>query len=378
MLRTLLLIAACALMVMPLSAQKGNNPDKVTFSDGSTEMVSLQRGVGTYLGKSIGLRRESGQPYNKILPGNITEFTLGRSERTYRSVEVEIPDPKRKGVRVQTKRFGEVLVDGQVQLIKVHLAFNEYPNDAVGSQPYIYLLREGDIELVLELSTILVYDLLNANPARFRNRLKFFVKDCDLAFSYAENARFADGDILRVINDYARCRQLDNVRMNDRKVSGRLRLSHFARLSSLDIRDKNYSNRQLSVAFGYQGEAAFTNKMRWLGILLSAEYAYQSFRWEDRANVQQSMVKSNLSLAFKPVQRGEFSVQLTGGLSSYNATSSSFSSFFSNNYFLLSSGLRVRSNNYLFGVSYEYMPNQIKEQPGNILQLSVGYRFAGW
>lgn len=378
MFRTLLLTAVCALLALPLTAQKSNNPDKVTFSDGRTEMVSLQRGVGTYLGKTIGLRRNSDEPYQKTYPAEITEFKLGRSERIYRTVEVEIPDPKRKGVKALTKRFGEVLVDGQIQLIKVHLAFNEYPNNAIGSQPYLYLLRQGDIELVLELSSIFVYDLLNANPARFRNKLKFLVKDCDLAYEYARNAKFSDGDILRVINDYATCKQLDDVRMNDRKISGRLRLSHFARLSSLDIRDKNYSDRQLSVAFGYQGEAAFTNKMRWLGILLSAEYAYQSFRWEDRANVQQSMVKTNLSLAVKPIQRGEFSLQLTGGLSSYNATSSSFNSFFSNNYFLLSSGLRVRSNNYLFGVSYEHMPNQIKEQPGNILQLSVGYKFAGW
>ncbi len=340
-------------------------------------MVNLQRGVGVYNGKSIGLRRESGVPYKSYSPLDIQEFTLGRSQRTYRSVEVEIPDPKRQGTPVLTRRFGEVLVDGQVELIKVHLAFNEYANSAVGSQPYLYLLREGDLEFVLELTTIVVYDVLNANPARFRHKLKYLVRECEEVYQYARTANFTDGDIMRVISDYAICRDLQNVKMNDRRISGRLQLSHFARLSALDIRDKNYSDRQLSVAFGYQGEAAFSNKLKWLGVLFSTEYVYQSFRWEDRANVQQSMVKLNLSVALKPYEREDFSLQLTGGLSSYNATSSSFRSFFSNNYFLLSSGLRVRSNNYLFGVSYEYMPNQIKEQPGNILQLSVGYKFAG-
>lgn len=341
-------------------------------------MVKLQRGVGIYVGKSIGLRRESGVPFQDFSPQDLQEFTLGRSQRTYRSVEVEIPEPKRQGTPVLTSRFGEVLVDGDVELIKVNLAYNEYPNNAIGSQPCLYLLREGELEFVLELTTIVVYDNLHANPSRFRHKLKYLVRGCEDVFQYARTANFTDGDIMRVISDYAACRDLQDIKINKRRISSKLQLSHFARLSALDIRDKHYSDQQLSLTLGYQGEAAFTNKLRWLGVLFSGEYAYQTFRWEDETNIQQSMVKLNLSLALKPYERENFSLQLTSGLSSYNATSSSFSSFFSNNYFLLSSGVRVRSNNYLFGVSYEYTPNQIKAQPGNILQLSFGYKFAGW
>ncbi|MFT7121941.1 MAG: hypothetical protein ACJAZ9_002129 [Neolewinella sp.] len=378
MLRPLLLTAVSLLLAVSLTAQKSNNADKVTFSNGTTEMVNLQRGAGQYIGKTIGLRRSTDEPYRKFTPDLIDEFTIGRSQRTYRAVDVDVQAANIGGVSVRKRRFGEVLIDGQVQLIKVNLAGNEYNYSAIGMEGYSYLLREGDVELALELTTIMVYELLNANPSRFRNKLKFFVRDCPDAYDYAVKARFTDGDIMRVINDYATCKQLDDLQMNVQQISGRMQLSHFARLSNLDIRDKNYSNRQLSVAIGYQGEASFTNRMRWMGVLLSAEYVYQSFRWEDLSNVQQSMVKTNLSLAFKPYQRNDFSVQITGGLSSYNATSSSFQSFFANNYFLLSTGVRVRSHRYLFAVNYENMPNQIKEQPGNILQLSVGYRIAGW
>lgn len=378
MFRSALYTIGCLLLAISLQAQKSSPSDKVTFSDGTVINADVQRGAGFYTGKSVGIRRAGKQGFKQHSPTGVREFTSGHGRRTYRAVEVDIPNQDKGGVRVRQRRFGEVLADGKVQLIRINLGTDEYENTAIGIEPYMYLLREGDIELTLELTTIMVYEVLNANPSRFRNKLKFFARDCDAAKRFAADTRFSDGDILRIINDYVDCKNIEGVTLNERKISGKLRLSHYGRLSVLDIRDKNYSNRQLSLGLGYQGEAYFTNKMRWFGVLLGAEYVYQSFRWEDRANVQQSMVKTNLSMSFKPVQREHFSLQLTGGLSSYNATSSSFASFFSNNYFLLSTGLRVRSHRYLFGVSYEHMPNQIKEQPGNILLLSAGYRFAGW
>ena len=357
-----------------LAGQKTNSPDRVVFADGTEQAAQVSRTLGLSLGKSVSLRLAGDQSSTIYYPQRLREIILGRSGRVYRAVEVDLPQPKRGGARVRQWRFGEVLVDGDVELIRVNLDVDEYEPAAVGIEPYMYLLREGDVELPLELTTIYVYEVLNANPSRFRNKLKFFARDCPEALRYAEDVQFRDGDIMRVIDDYVECNALGNVSMNDRRVSGRLQLSHFGKASILDLRDQHYDDRQLSFGIGYQGEASFTNSMRWLGVLLSAEYVYQSFRWEDRANVQQSMIKSNLSLAFKPVQTEFFQVQLTGGLSSYNATSSSFASFFNNNYFLLSTGLRVRSHRYLFGLSYEKMPNAIREQPGNILLLSAGYR----
>lgn len=357
-----------------LRAQKSNLPDKVTFSDGTVQAAQVQRSPILSLGKVAKLKLRGESLYRSYTPETVTEYTLGRNQRTYRAVEVDLPSNQHGGVRVPQKRFGEVLVDGEVQLIKINLDVNEYEPAAIGIESHMYLLREGDIELPLELTTIMVYEILNANPSRFRNNLKFFARDCPIARQFAENAQFKDGDIMRVISDYVNCKSLTNVSLNEDKISGRLKLNHYIRGSVLDIRDQNYNDRQLSVSIGYQGEASFTNQMRWLGVLLSAEYVYQSFRWQEQTNVQQSMIKSNLSMVFKPVQREFFELQVTGGLSSYNATSSSFRSFFNNNYFLLSSGLRVRSHRYLFGLTYEKMPNPINERPGNIMVLSAGYQ----
>lgn len=377
MLKSALYVLFFVLSATGLAAQKNSPPDKVTLSDGTTFNAHVQRGAGFYTGKKVGIRKAGAEGFRQYSPTGVREFTSGHGRKTYRSVEVDIPNQNKGGVRVRQRRFGEVLADGAVQLIRINLGTDEYENTAVGIEPYMYLLREGDVELALEMTTIMVYEILNANPSRFRNKLKFFAGDCADAHRFAEEARFNDGDLLRVVNDYVKCKQLTGVSLNESKVSSRLRLHHFGRIGVLDLRDENYNDRQLSASIGYQGEAAFTNKMQWLGVLTSVEYVYQSFRWEDRANVQQSMAKVNLSLAVKPVQRDNFSLQLTGGLSSYNATSSSFNSFFNNNYFLLSGGLRLRSHNYLFGISYERMPNHIREQPGNILLLSAGYRFGG-
>lgn len=369
-------LCALALLMLPggLRAQKGELPDRVTFADGTVEPAQVQRSPVLGLGKAARIKRKGENLFRSYSPETVTEYTLGRNQRTYRSVDVDLPSYRHGGARIPQKRFGEVLVDGDVQLIKINLDVDEYEPAAIGIEPYMYLLREDEVEISLELSTIMVYELLNANPSRFRNNLKFFARGCPEALRFAEKAQFRDGDIMRVVSDYSNCKSLGNVSLNENRISGRLTLSHYLRGSVIDIRDQNYNDRQLSLGIGYQGEAGFTNQMRWLGVLLSAEYVYQSFRWEDRTNVQQSMVKSNLSMVFKPVQREFFEIQLTGGLSSYNATSSSFRSFFNNNYFLLSTGIRMRSHRYLFGLAYEKMPNPIRERPGNMMIFSAGYQ----
>jgi hypothetical protein len=153
-----------------------------------------------------------------------------------------------------------------------------------------------------------------------------------------------------------------------------VKMKHFARITNLDLRDKNYDERQFSFSVGYQLEAGFTNRLDWLGLTFSADYVYHTFRWEEASNVAQSMLKGNISLGLYPVRKDNFSVQVIAGLSSYNAFDSSFNSFFSNNYFLLSSGVRVQKNSFLLDLGYEYMPNQITKQPGNILMVGVGYQ----
>ena len=175
----LLLPLACSLLLLPtLDAQSGKqSPDEVIFANGTTDRGRIQRATLLELGKSITFKVKGEDKATNYSPGTVNEFTFGRSGRTFRAVDVEIPDPNQSGKVVSQRRFGQVLIDGDIELIRINLAGNEYNAKAVGSEDYFYLLRQGEILLPLELTSIFVYDILHANPSRFRNKLKFFVGD---------------------------------------------------------------------------------------------------------------------------------------------------------------------------------------------------------
>ncbi|MBC6994998.1 hypothetical protein QWY85_01095 [Neolewinella lacunae] len=348
--------------------------DRITFADGSQANVLLRRTNDLEQSQRVEFRRTAGADPESMTPFSVREFYHGRSKTLYRSVSVDIIDRSRGGARVAKDRFGEVLVDGPVELIKVYLGPDEYDNQAIGSENYLYLLREGEVELTLELTSILVYEMLHANPSRFRNKLKFFTRDCPVALEKARDARFNDVEIMEVVKAYGQCNGLAGMQMDEKRIRGVVTFHHNVRLAYLDIRDKNYDEEQLSGALGYQLEARFSKRLRWLGVLTSVDYVYHTFRWEERSTVAQSMLKGNLSVAVHPLQGEKLELQLSAGLSNYNAISSSFNSFFSNNYFLLDAGVRLKTGNFLFGLNYEYMPKQITRQPGNILLTSFGYR----
>lgn len=367
----LLLLVTC-LSAPSLQAQK-HSSDLVVFADGRTKKGTVRKNGASGYGRAIRFTERGGDDAQRLSPASVSEFTIAHNGRTYRSVTAEIPDPAQSGRPVLQQRFGEVLVDGDIQLIRVNLDGNEYEAKALGTENYFYLLRQDDVELVLELTTIVVYERLHANPSRFRNKLKFFVRGCEDVVEQARRADFNDASIMRILRNYGECEHLQQVEINAGRIPSRIRYRHSIVASNLNMRDMNYDENQFSFGVSYEIEAAATQRMKWFGMLFSAGYVYHSFRWEEQFNVAQSMIKGNISLALAPVHQENFTVQLTGGLSNYNAFDSSFNSFFSNNYFLLSTGLRVRHNNISAHLNYEHMPNQVKEQPGNILAMGIGY-----
>lgn len=357
-----------------LEAQKRTS-DLVVFADGSTKKGTIRKdGVSGY-GRAIQFTERDADKADRLSPANISEFTLANNGRTYRSVTAEIPDPKQSGRKALQQRFGEVLIDGDLQLVRVNLDGNEFDTKALGTENYFYLLRQDDVELVLELTTIVVYDRLHANPSRFRNKLKFFVRDCEEVVEQARRADFNDASIMRILRNYGECQHFQEMEMNAGRIPSRIDYRHSIVGTNLIMRDMKYSQSQFTVGINYEIEAAATQRLKWFGMIFSVGYVYNSFRYEEQFNVAQSMFKGNFSMAFAPIHRENFSVQLTAGLSNYNAFDSSFNSFFSNNYFMLSSGLRVRHKNVSAHLTYEHMPNQIEEQPGDILVMGVGYVF---
>ena len=370
LLLTLLFIFGCAPV---LEAQK-KSTDQVVFKDGTVKRGTIRKDGASGYTRTVRFTERGAGEARSLSPSSVFEFTLGSNKRTYRSVTAEIADPKQGGRKLLQERFGEVLIDGEMQLIRVNLDGNEFDSKALGTEDYFYLLRQDDVELVLELTTIVVYERLHANPSRFRNKLKFFVRGCDDVVEQARRADFNDASIMRVLRNFGECQNFQEMEMNAGRIPSRIRYRHSVVASNLNIRDMNYDENQFSFGINYEIEAAATQRLKWFGMIFSAGYVYNSFRWQEQFNVGQSMIKGNVSFAFAPVQQEKFSVQLLAGMSNYNAFDSSFNSFFSNNYFLISSGLRVRHKNVSALLSYEHMPNQIIEQPGNILVVGLGYK----
>ncbi|WP_116127459.1 hypothetical protein [Lewinella sp. IMCC34183] len=367
-LQTTLLILLVAVTPTALAAQS----DEVVLTDGSVLQVNVRRVATVDGARQLTYRGPDGKT-RTLAPANVESYHLEGGDRHFRTVEVSLPDPE-TGRITRQRRFGEVLASGDVELVKVALSVSEYPAEAADSRPYLYLLRRDDVELVLKLTSIRVYDRPHANPSRFRNLLKFFVGDCYTATELARDARFYDSDILQVIDAYAGCGAGREVALDRNRLSGTLEIEHHVRASYLDSRDGDFSDQQFSAGLGYQASTHFVDRFRWLSILASVDYIYQSFRWQEASDVQQTMLRGNLSVGFIPLDIPGVRLQVTGGLSNYNALTSSFRSFFSNNYFLLNGGLTVDHGNFRLSLQYEHLPGQIQRRPGSQLLTSLGYR----
>ncbi len=355
------------------AAFRAQGNDRITLTDGKTIQADI-RPLSPVM-QALSVAFVTGGELRTLEPEEVEAFTRIKSARKYRSVSVSLPQLKASGSNHTQRRFAEILAEGDVELLKVYLSVSEYDSQAAGSQPYLYLLRIGSEEVVLKLTSIYVYERLHANPSRFRNVLKFLVRGCPVAIQLASTASFEDANILEVISAYKKCNSSLSITLNEKRLRGGINVDHYGQMMHVDIRDGDFNNRQFSGGFGYQAVTRFTERYEWLSVMASAHYIYHSFRWQEQSDISQSMIRGNISLGFFPLLRKNYSLQLTGGLSNYNAFSSSFRSFFSNNYFMINGGVNLLYRDWLVGVNYETLPGQISRRPGNQLLATVGYRF---
>ncbi len=355
------------------SAQRDVPSDRVAFLDGTVRKGQV-RGTGLRdPGKPIQFREEGTLSFQPLAVGEVELIRLG-SGREIRSVSVELPDLTRGGIEITRRRFGEVLADGYFELIRVPLRAAEYIDQAEGMQPYLYLIRQDEVELVLELSVIEVYEMLHANPSRFRHKLRYLVRDCPDAAERARRADFTDASILRVLQTYAECDPSIAVKIDRNRLRGGVRFDHYVQTGYIGMLDADFSAEQFSMHLGYRAEANILERFRRISVAGEADLVYHTFLFRDRGRASQTMARGRFSLGYAAVHRPDFSLQLAGGLSTYGAVSSSFRSFFANNYALLYGGLQLKYRDARAVLAYEHFPNPRAERPANMLLLTFGYR----
>ena len=354
-----------------LSAQ---GTDRLVLTDGSQLSGRIRFSNPVSRSRSLTISGQDGD--RTYAAAEIHSAEISRGSLHLRSVDLSRLSNGIQGLTIGPDRIrlGEVLASGSVSLLKVHLGQEEYPQGVEGMEPYLYLLEWDDRWYALAMTRIEVYGNWHANPARFRNLLKYLTRDCPQALELAASADYKDGALLSVLEAYAACEPEVDITIDARRRRGILAVEHHAQVFNLDSRDADFSNRQLSVGLGYQAVARFTGRYRHLAVLASAQYLYQSFRWREQSDIGQSMVRGNFSLGVTPLRREAFTLQASGGLSNYHAVSSGFRSFFSNHYFMLNGGLTAYAGAWSVGVHYEFMPHQITRRPGNQLLATLGYR----
>ena len=349
-----------------LSAQ---GPDRIQLTDGTVVEGKIRPTTAAAQSHEIQVRR--GPERVTYAADEVAAVRFAGSGRRLERVTIESSETGGE----REVRLGEVLAEGDLRLLRVNLYAEEYHTEAEGSEPYLYVLEAAGHTFVLRLTSIVVYEQWHANPAQFRNLLKFVTRDCPQAHEQASRAGFRDGSLLTVLQTYVQCHPDLAVTFNQRRLEGGVAVDHYAQLLTVDIRDGDFTDQRLSAGVGYRAEFRLTERFERFSAMVSAHYVYHSFSWQEQRGISQSLVRGNFSLGYTLVRRSDYAVQVTGGLSNYHAVSSSFRSFFSNNYFLLNGGLQLVRAPYVVALHYEHLPGQIPRRPANQLLATVGYRF---
>ena len=365
-------LTACLLLGVQVCAQR---LDVVRFLDGSEIVGHIsQIPIGN---KPTDFRLRTAEGSTAISLKHLDYLETRQGER------YEIFDPRRpiKGPlpfdRTAGLRLAKVLSRGDLRLLRVALTSAEYDPYAAGDRPYGYLLQWKDSDFWLGLTTIEVYERMHANPFRFRNVLAYLTRDCERARGLARQSDFEDAAILEVLQAYQECHPEVKLEVAPNHTRGIFALEHVLQLVHVDTRDAEFSDGELSAGLGYQAIGRFRNRYRRLAILAGVQYVYRSFRWQQATEISQGLVRGNLSLGLTALDYPNLTLTLVGGLSNYNAVSSGFRSFFSNNYFLLNGGIQLGSGSWRMGLHYEHLPHQISRRPANQLLITLGYRLAG-
>jgi hypothetical protein len=366
----------CLLLVGPLLRGQSPTPpsDRVVAWDGSVRKGHVRGSKQRDPSRPITFRESGETTYRAIFPEDVQLIRLGATDQELRSVAVELPDHSRGGLETSQFRFGEVLASGEFELLRVPLRVRDYINQAADTKPYLYVLRRGEDEVILQLTVIEVYEELHANPSRFRNKLRFMVRDCPAAVERARRADFTDAGILRVIQTYQDCHPAISQRIDRDRLRGGVRFDHYVQTGYLNMLEREFSTEQFSMQVGYHVEVVMLERFRRVSVAANADMVYHTFVYPDQGRISQSMIRGRFSLGYAPVLNERFRLRVAGGLSTYAAFNSNFNSFFNNNYALLYGGLSLTRRNFRAAVAYEYFPNPPAERPGDILLFSVGYR----
>ncbi len=284
---------------------------------------------------------------------DIMSFRLSQSGETFVSQEIELPDLNSdQSDLIVVKKFGLEEVEGDVSLYKVSIKKSEYMSDIVGSEPYVFIIKNGEERHQLDRFDFRSYRASKVATKKYQGLLKVALKDCPKIHKSAESTNFSSKSIKELISQYQACTGAQVTIAEENELTKASKIYHGFGLSFLSIQDNSFRNTTTFGA-GYRLNLRFPRVARKLGFNLSADVISNQFDWSLGVNQSQILLRNKVQFSFYVFEREKFALSILPGLSIYNAITTTVTPSDANNFLLFDLSLNARIDKFVIAVSRE-------------------------
>jgi len=239
----------------------------ITFQDGHTEMGRLR-----IAGPGAALRYRSGTGTARDLrTERIRKVRVMDTECLYRPVYFRAFSQETASLRLARQ-----LLQGDIALYRVNLNEEEYPADASGSRPWLYILHRA-----IDTAQIDQFDArrMRGNyrvTDRYQGALKYLIYDCDDLHEQARRTPFTDAGMMKLFRAFGYCQNTEVRTTGIDAGRERLRTN-----SAVDVEGFTFTGEGLEGALGFSiGYELNLNKpdlSKYLGLSVGTALYYHQY-----------------------------------------------------------------------------------------------------
>ena len=250
--------------------------DTIRFMDGSTQLVTIRPAeLLQDPGRILYREYPDGTEVKTNTPRAVSSFTISATNTPYAGVEFELKNATPG--EIKKKRFGEVLLDGDVRLIRVPLLISEYDDQVNNVKDYLYILEKGGESYQLDVMSSIQASTYRTVSSRYRNVLNYVLSDCTDIELKTERLRFTDAEMIRLITEYNSC--VGNnaaliVKKKKRSLTGVISVG-----GGVFTMGGDYYEKVLGGHAGFEGELIFPGKRTFIGVNYGLAVARVNFNY---------------------------------------------------------------------------------------------------
>lgn len=220
----------------------------VIYNDGSTEELLME--VPSLYNKVniISIKRTKDGDTESLAASKVKYIKIPE-----RGINLEWVEYRNRGDRMAGKdfvsyKFGEVIVEGYIKLIKVYLNTSEFDHSAAGTKGYLFLLQKDGESTQLDVLATRKLSGGKVVHERYKGILTYFFQDCPDLKTDIRRSSFTDLSIIGIIKKYDECEKDNSDNVQSLKIEeGNSATSKGSNNKQLQL-GKNYSSRSVNHA----------------------------------------------------------------------------------------------------------------------------------